>query len=518
MMARFHSLPRWIWLLALGGASLGVYLVGLLAPYSLFTLGLPPLLDIDKLTRQRPIAQAAFVGTFALLFGLYYWAWRVCRSPHPTPRSMWIALGLSLLAFNSALVWLYPIDAADIFDNIFHGRLIAYYSDSPFSAAPKDYYRDPFFAYVAWPGDPSAYGPVWESLAALVSRLAGDDPLSNVLAFKGLNFIFYVGCVILIGLILRRLAPERAVSGVCLFAWNPLVLYTTVGTGHNDIALVFCVLLGAYAVLRRAFLWAIVALIVGALIKFISLLLIPLVLAAGLAQLSTAHDRWRFVSRAGGVAAVVSLLAYFPFWEGLQVFGYERRAALLTTSLAALAQVNLETFIGQKTSQTLMAQIALWLTGAMTLLLAGRLGWRWADRPSATAQFEAFLYAATRLFLFYLLITCLWFQPWYALWPLALAALLPDGDTARLAVLLTGAVFGKAIFFFFLSTYQRLPSRLWIETRLGPAVLALPWCYLLYCVLTRRARRASPVRPTSPPPSPGQSPSLTSHPPSVREQ
>ena len=39
--------------------------------------------------------------------------------------------------------------------------------------------------------------------------------------------------------------------------------------------------------------------------------------------------------------------------------------------------------------------------------------------------------------LFYLLFTCLWCQSWHTLWPSALAAILPEGETSRIAVLLS---------------------------------------------------------------------------------
>ncbi len=43
----------------------------------------------------------------------------------------------------------------------------------------------------------------------------------------------------LIAAILRRLAPDRLLAGVVLFLWNPVVLYETIGQGHNDVAMLF---------------------------------------------------------------------------------------------------------------------------------------------------------------------------------------------------------------------------------------------------------------------------------------
>ena len=85
--------------------------------------------------------------------------------------------------------------------------------------------------------------------------------------------------------------------------------------------------------------------------------------------------------------------------------------------------------------------------------------------------------------MFYLLLTCLRFQCWYALWPLGLAALLPPGHSARLGALFGYAALSKPLVFAPLWLWNRpLPAQVWRETRLGPAVLAVPWLYSLFAL------------------------------------
>jgi hypothetical protein len=54
---------------------------------------------------------------------------------------------------------MYPIDAADIFDNIIHGRIWGVYGANPFQQVAQDFQNDPFYHYVAWRRTTSAYGP-----------------------------------------------------------------------------------------------------------------------------------------------------------------------------------------------------------------------------------------------------------------------------------------------------------------------------------------------------------------------
>ncbi len=463
----------WVVLAGLGGLSTAILWLGLVQPYNLFALRILPLRNIAKLSQGNPVAQVGFVLTLAALSGLYYLAWRVCRSGGPTPaarRPLWLALVGSLLVLNGSTLWLYPIGAADIFDNIARGRMSAVNGGNPFYETPRAYPRDPFRYYVAWPDATTAYGPLWELLAWGASRLAGDGKLANVLAFKGLGLAFYAGSAWLIARLLRERAPERALQGVCLFAWNPLVIYEIAGNGHNDIVLVFFVLLAFWALQRRHFTGAVLALLAGALTKFVPVLLLPIFLAVAVRMLP--RRRWaHFLVLTVLTAALLIAATAAPFWRGGDMLALARRSTLFTTSLPALAQVSLEPALGLSASQHLVAALASLMTVAVVL----RQTWRaWRD-----PRWLTHVLASTRVLLFYLLFTCLWFQPWYALWPLALAALLPEGALGRTVVLLSYAAAWKTIYFdYFIYRGGPLPPLAWRETLLAPATLGLTWLYL----------------------------------------
>jgi hypothetical protein len=124
----------------------------------------------------------------------------------------------------------------------------------------------------------------------------------------------------------------------------------------------------------------------------------------------------------------------------------------------------------------MVARVAALLMGAVVLLQT----WRTWRRPGWLSPVRA----SAHILLFYLLFTCLWFQQWYALWPLALAAILPEGATARLAVLLSYAALWKTIIFdSFLYRGGSLPPRVWRESLLGPATLGLAWLYAAYAAI-----------------------------------
>jgi hypothetical protein len=309
-----------------------------------------------------------------------------------------------------------------------------------------------------------------------------------VLAFKVVGLLFYGGCLALIASILRQRAPERALQGVCLFGLNPFVLYETAGNGHNDIVMVFFILLGLWALLREHYSWAALALLAGGLIKFIPLLLLPVAVAVSLRSIPQWRAWLRYVLFTGLAGAALVVVSFAPFWRGGDILAVQRRGTLFTASLPAVIQAQLQAGLGLDASQHLVAVVA----SLLTLTAVGYQTWRVWRAPAPRADWLVPIRAATHILLFYLLFTCLWFQPWYTLWPLALAALLPEGALARTVVLLSYAAAWKTIIFDdFVYTGGPLPSKVWRETVLGPITLGLTWFYVAYRIAWGRHRHLS---------------------------
>jgi alpha-1,6-mannosyltransferase len=356
-----------------------------------------------------------------------------------------------------------------------HGRILGVYGANPFDQLAADFEADPFYRYVGWPRAPSAYGPGWELLAATTARLAGDGIAANVLAFKALGGLFLAGCVAIVADLLRRTAPERALASVLLLAWNPLILYETLGQGHNDVTMLFWILACAWCLAHTRYTLAVLALVAGSLFKFVPLLLFPAVALISLRALPDTRARLRFAAVTTGAAGLLVLLAYAPFWHGTAALGIERRFGLFTTSLPAAAFALLEAPLGEEGAITVVSAVAV----AATALFALWQGVRASRDPS----WQSFVRAAFAVLMFYLLLTCFWFQQWYAVWPLGLVPLLPAGQLAWLGVAFGFAVLSKPLVFEPLWLWPHpFPDRSWLELRLGPAVLAVPWLLSLVVV------------------------------------
>lgn len=425
--------PRWLTLALAGLASEAIYLVVLAIPFPLARLYNVPLMDLGKLTHYQPMALGLFLLASAALFAAYWAAARACSGNERPPGASLVLLALGFpVLFHFILIFAYPVGAADVFGYVTHGRLLALYGLNPLVVPATQIAGDPAVALAAQPYHTSTYGPLWAVLNAGVTGL-WPDILPNLLGLKVVAAVAWVATMAVVYWLLRRREPARALAGAVLVGWNPLAVYEVAANGHNDallgplLGLTLAVAGGA----RPA--WALIPLAIAALLKFVPLVLVPL-----LAVEVWRRRAWGGLLPALVVSAIIGLAAYAPFWAGEATFGGLRlQAGQFTTSVGTLLRLTFEERVGSDGAGQLARAVTLSLFAGATVgigrAMVGR-GW-------------PLTLAASLLLASYLALVAWWFQPWYLLWLLPVAALTPVALVRRLVVLwsctagLTYAVF-----------------------------------------------------------------------------
>jgi hypothetical protein len=471
--------PATVKLAAAFAGSLVIYTLAFTLPANLLKLYDRVLLDGHLLQDIGVLAYLRMVLAFVGLALLYILGIRAAGQTKS--KAAWIIIIAGMLAFILVLLFMAPFDALDIYDNIFHGRITGIYGGNPFRQLIADFPNDPFFTYAPWKTSPSAYGPIWEILAGLTARLAGNGILANVLAFKLLPGIFHIAGVAVIVAFLRRTAPEQALSGALLLGWNPVVLYETWGNGHNDFAMAFWVLLAAVWVSRKRYTWATLSLVAGALVKFIPVLLIPAALLVGYHSLGKGRPRLWFISKTSLSALLLITAAYLPFWNGFESLSISWRMQMFTTSIPAVIYRFLKPTLGESGSARLVSLGALGLLAVFTLNQSIRVKKQEPSRDFSSTAFN--------ILAFYLMVACLWFQQWYSLWLIGLAPLVPE-RSRRLALVFGFWVLTKQFVFGILIVpiMSLHPEKaIWLEPLLTLSILGVPWiCALQNIQLSRR--------------------------------
>ena len=424
--------------------------------------------------RHAGVALGTTAATLAL-FLLYYLAYRLCRGQND--RRLWVILLLGVLLFALVTFFVCIITTLDPYDYIARGRITGVHGGNPYVQVPNDYPADPFMEHIAWRNATSAYGPLWEVLSGLISRCAGDRLWPNVLAYKGLALVSYLLSTLMIAATLRRVAPDHALSGTLLFAWNPLVLLEGLANAHNDLLMV-ALLLSAFWVLSQTHqtsteestsnkrTWglvygglALVLLGMAVLVKFVPILLFP----PFLLYLLVRERCWQRQLGLGLLllipVALVFVQCYYIFWQWPDVANtLVRRVDMFRMSIASVTKEALQQHIDNEVAQALASWPFLVAFVLSYLIVLGRTTYALRKTPPPEGEGESlasrrgFLRAVGRfllgrweigqkrpwdilvgacfsIFLLYLLLANFWFWPWYLTWPIALLALSGDERT-----------------------------------------------------------------------------------------
>lgn len=228
------------------------------------------------------------------------------------------------------LLYTYPALAADPFDYLMGGRIMAEYGLNPYVHTASQFPDDPYALPVGWPATPFIYGPVWALVMFLVAAIAGDSPGVGLVLVKVVAVLSHLGVAALVYLLARHLRPERAHFALVAYAWNPLVIVHFALDGHNDAFMLFWLMASLYAAVQGRWLLALPLLTLGGLVKFVPFALVPLYLLA-----ARSHRQ----ALLGGVLLSLALVAviYAPLWQGTDTFtGLRDQAGRWTSSPTAL--------------------------------------------------------------------------------------------------------------------------------------------------------------------------------------
>ena len=335
----------------------GVYVVMLVVPYPLLRWYDVPLLDLGKLAGYGLPHAIALAYGYALVFICYLQGYRSASRLSGRPAVIAV-IGAGIL-FSLILVWVYPVGATDIYDYIFRARLWGLHDYNPLTVTPLQVNDDPWFPYVVWVWFTSPYGPLWADISVVIYRLAGNSLLANLLLFKLLAVLCAGAASVLLFDLMRERGEGEALSGVVLFAWNPLLLFETAVNGHNDM-LMMALLVAALWLYRRQGLWA--ALVLGtlaALVKLAALAALPVLLVAGASRIPAQGLTQRARVLLTGLAwcMFVAAIVYAPLWQGSQTFaGVLALDNRFTASPAAIVKLALEQGIGRRAGRVADAE------------------------------------------------------------------------------------------------------------------------------------------------------------------
>jgi hypothetical protein len=270
---------------------------------------------------NRPLSTLLFILLVLLFSGMYLYV--VGSIKHISRKAIWmIVLSVSVILFLS-----YNAFSYDVFNYIFDAKILTQYHANPYLHKALDYPADPMLSFMHWTHRVYPYGPVWLAVTVPLSYLGMGLFLPTFYLFKLLILASYVGTTYVIGKILRIISPESEIAGMVIFALNPLVIFETLISAHNDIFMMFLMVLSLYLLLKKNMIWSVFITVLSIATKFATLFLLPMYVLLFLKRKNVTEKYWNTMMFLGVAlmflaVLVVSYRSNFQPWYLLYILPF----------------------------------------------------------------------------------------------------------------------------------------------------------------------------------------------------
>lgn len=219
---------------------------------------------------ERPLSTELYIGIIVLLFVFYGLFVYFAAKGKLVIGMLW----QFFLAMGVLLTFSYNAFSYDIFNYIFAAKEIVHYHQNPYAVIPLAFPRDPMLSFMHWTNVPYVYGPLALGFTLPLYLLGLGFFLPTFFLFKAFTTACFLGTIFFLQKMFRKVNPKREVLGIVLFALNPLVIIETLVSAHNDIIMMFFAVMGIYFLLQKKWFWGLLAIIVSALTKQVTVFLI----------------------------------------------------------------------------------------------------------------------------------------------------------------------------------------------------------------------------------------------------
>ena len=268
---------------------------------------------------NKVIATITFLILLVLLFILY-----ILIMKRKALKSMKQIL-LFVVIISIIFMFMLPWTSSDIFYYMGVGELDGVYGQNPYYVTMQDYYEEnkesinddilEAGAENGWSNTTVVYGPVAQTIFKVCSMLSFKSVDIAMIVYKLVNLIFHIGTCFLIYKITKK------EIFLVIYGLNPLILIEFLGNVHNDIIMVFVILLSLYFLLKKKnLLCSIICLSIATGIKYVAILLLPVVIIYYFKKEKKLNRRFLKCAIYGMLFLLIIGIIYAIYGRDMQIF------------------------------------------------------------------------------------------------------------------------------------------------------------------------------------------------------
>ncbi|MCH7492335.1 polyprenol phosphomannose-dependent alpha 1,6 mannosyltransferase MptB [Patescibacteria group bacterium] len=268
--------------------------------------------NIGELMRHTGVffAELSVVGPFLFaLFGVYV-LFYIYGKEYLREKSAFRVVIYFTAVFAVILILTPPFFSSDLYGYTSRASIANLHDVTQYSATPAELgYQD----VVAWENGVTPYGPFFTLYSTTINKVIGQNVIVNLVVFRLVAIAVLAASIFLIYKIASQTVPRNKYFVTALFAWNPFILIESIHSAHNDVFMVFFILLSIYLILKSRFIWAAGSLTLGFLVKFSPIILLPIVFLFIIKQSIPVKRKIRDVVLAILLIVVLVVVFYLPY-------------------------------------------------------------------------------------------------------------------------------------------------------------------------------------------------------------
>jgi len=256
---------------------------------------------------NRPLAATLYLILVAVFFVLYAAVLNSIRKHILSVKTFWWLVGIT----TAILIFSYPAFSYDFFNYMFTAKTVLLYQKNPYTVIPLQFSGiEPWLSFMHWTHLPSAYTPLWILLTLPAYLLGFGYFLVIMWNMKILVAAAYIITIMYIGKILGKLEPDKRLMGMAIFALNPLIIFETLVSGHNDIVMMAIAMLAYYLYLVKKRWASFFVLSLSVAAKLMTIFIFPVFFAGWQRKLAL----WAMIIAFCLVATQREVLGWYVVW------------------------------------------------------------------------------------------------------------------------------------------------------------------------------------------------------------
>lgn len=320
-----------------------------------------------------------------------------------------------ILIISTIFLVVIPVSSSDVFYYLGIGRIDGKYGQNPYYITMKDFVetndnnkflqKDSVLkqGYLnVWSPTTVVYGPIWTLICKTISMFSFGNIDFGLLFFKICNLIIHIlNCWLIYKITNRKLFT-------LIYGINPLILIEGIGCVHNDLWLIFFILLSFYCLLKKKnILLSTAMLSVATAIKYVPVILLPFIIIYYFRK-EKPSKRLKKCIEYGLWFIFILILCYLLY---MRDFGVLQGIATMQTRIAKNFYTIMIKYLGNIPKLTttinkiLLKIFIITYTISCTIML-----------NKEELKYTKMMKNANRFLLIFLFLLITNFQPWYIMW------------------------------------------------------------------------------------------------------